>query len=403
MRHRYRAALGAVAAVALLGLAACGSSGGGSGGSSGSADWVIGSIGSYTGAFASSLGPTEQTINAWADWVNASGGIDGHHVKLINLDDQLNPSSSNADIRQLIGQDHVIAIVADDSDLSPVWASYVQSKGVPVIGTPFDAIFAANPDFFPSGTTLQTIQYGSMAEAKQAGDENFALFYCAEAATCASSVTMLKGLAPKAGETVAYTPEISASATSYAAQCLGAKQAGVNAIEVGEASATVLNVFASCSQQGYHPLVVGNGGTVTANWAKDADLNGAVTVQPNFPVFNLTTPAEKSFKQALGKYAPGVLSSPNFGENEAETWAAGMLFEAAAQAAHLGDNPTPADVVKGLYALHGETLGGLAPPLTFKQGTHAVNCWFTMDIQNGAFTTPNGQSTSCEPGVPASE
>lgn len=409
MKYRRKAVASTVAAVVVaLALAAClsGGGGGGSGASSGgssSGDWVIGSIGSYSGAFASSMAPTESTINAWADWVNATGGINGHHVKLINIDDALTPAKSNAAVRQLVDQDHVIAIVADDSAISSVWASYVQSKGVPVIGTPFDAIFASNPDFFPSGTTLQTIQFGAMAEAKKSGNKNFALFYCAEAATCANSVTMIKGLAPKAGETVAYTPEISASATSYAAQCIGAKQLGVNAIEIGEASTTTLNVFASCAQQGYHPQVIGNGGTVTAAWAKDPDVNGAITVQPNFPIFDLTTPAEKDFQAALQKYAPSVLTSPNLGENEAETWAAGMLFVAASKAGNLGANPTPADVIKGLYALKGDTLGGLAPPLTFKPGNHSVNCWFTMDIRSGAFTTPDGQGTTCEPGVPASQ
>ena len=56
-------------------------------------------------------------------------------------------------------------------------------------------------------------------------------------------------------------------------------------------------------------------------------------------------------------------------------------------------------MVKGLYALHGETLGGLAPPLTFQHGKHSVNCWFVMGIKGGAFTTPNGLRTDCEPGV----
>jgi branched-chain amino acid transport system substrate-binding protein len=402
MRFRTATACGLAAATAALALTACGSSGGGSAAAA-SGDWVIGSIGSYSGPFASSLGPTQQTIDAWADSVNAAGGIDGHQVKLINVDDKGNPATSSAAVKTLVQQDHAIAIVADDSVLSPVWASYVQTAGVPVIGPPFDAIFAGNADFFPSGTTLPSVQFGSMAEAKKAGDSKFALFYCAEAATCASSVTMLKGLAPKAGETVAYTPAISATATSYAAQCLGAKQAGVNAIEVGEASATTLSVFESCAQQGYHPQVIGNGGTVTAAWATDAAVDGAITVQPNFPVFDTSTPAEQAFRAALKKYAPSVLTSSSFGENEAETWTAGLLFEAAAKAGHLGSDPTPADVVKGLYALHDDTLGGLAPPLTFSHGVHSVNCWFVMGVQGGKFTTPDGLTTSCEPGVAQSQ
>jgi branched-chain amino acid transport system substrate-binding protein len=400
---RYKAVAGMLAAAsAALALTACGSSGSGSAAAS-PGEWVIGSIGSYTGPFASSQGPTQQTIDAWADSVNAAGGIKGHKVKLVNMDDDTTAATSLADVKTLVGQDHVIAIVADDSVLSSVWASYVESQGVPVIGPPFDAIFAANPDFFPSGTTLPAVQYGSMAEAKKAGDSKFSLFYCSEAATCASSVTMVKGLAPKAGETVAYTPAISASATSYAAQCLDAKQLGVNAIEVGEASATTLNVFQSCAQQGYHPQVIGNGGTVTAAWATSPAVNGAITVQPNFPAFDTSTPAEQAFQAALKKYAPGVLSSPDFGENEAETWAAGMLFEAAAEAGHLGSDPTPAGVVNGLYTLRDDTLGGLAPPLTFSHGDHAVNCWFVMGVQGGKFTTPDGLTTSCEPGAAKSQ
>jgi branched-chain amino acid transport system substrate-binding protein len=162
---------------------------------------------------------------------------------------QGNPATSNAAVRKLVTDGHAIAIVADDSVVSPVWASYVQSKGVPVIGTPFDSIFSSNEDFFPSGTRLQSVQFGSMAEARKAGKSRFALFYCSEAATCANSVTMVNSLAPKAGATVAYTPQISASAANYDAQCLGARQHGVNAVEVGEASATTLSVFSSCASR----------------------------------------------------------------------------------------------------------------------------------------------------------
>jgi branched-chain amino acid transport system substrate-binding protein len=77
-------------------------------------------------------------------------------------------------------------------------------------------------------------------------------------------------------------------------------------------------------------------------------------------------------------------------------WAAGLLFEAAAQAGHLGDNPTPAQVLDGLYALKGETLGGLTAPLTFKKGkATSLPCWFYYQVKDGKFTTPFGEHPTC--------
>ena len=397
-----------LAAVAIV-VAACGSSGGGSnknggGGSTATGStWNIGSIGSYTGPFAGGLGPTEQTINAWAKWTNAHGGVNGHKINLINLDDKANPATSAADAKQLIDQDHVIAIVADDSIASSAWASYAEQKGVPVIGAPFDAIFSTSPDFFPNGTTLQTVQFALMDEAAKAGHPNFALFYCAEAATCANSVDLAKGLAGKANAKLAYSAKVSASAPDYTAQCLGAKQAGVDSLEIGQVSATSLKIIDSCAQQGYHPQLVGNGGTVSTAWAADKNADGTVIIEPDFPDFDTSNQGEQDFQAAMKQYASSVLTSDGFGANEAETWTAGLLFAAAAKAGNLGDNPTPADVINGLYALKGETLGGLVPPLTYAHGNHSVNCWFVGKITSGKFTTPQGLKVDCMPGVPASQ
>ena len=52
---------------------------------------------------------------------------------------------------------------------------------------------------------------------------------------------------------------------------------------------------------------------------------------------------------------------------------------------------TSAEILKGLYALHGATLGGMAPPLTFHKGKPSpVDCWYWIRIQHGKFTTPYG-------------
>ena len=55
--------------------------------------------------------------------------------------------------------------------------------------------------------------------------------------------------------------------------------------------------------------------------------------------------------------------------------------------------------MNGLYALQGETLGGLAPqPLTFTQGKGTeVTCYFLANIKNGKLTASNGAKPLCKP------
>ena len=72
----------------------------------------------------------------------------------------------------------------------------------------------------------------------------------------------------------------------------------------------------------------------------------------------------------------------------------------AAKAGGLGANgstPTSAQLTTGLQSLKGDTLDGLAPPLTFPAGqAHPVHCWFESAMHNGAFSLPDGTATTCE-------
>jgi len=93
-----------------------------------------------------------------------------------------------------------------------------------------------------------------------------------------------------------------------------------------------------------------------------------------------------------------VTTGPNFGEVVVQSWAAGVLFQLAAGAANLSANPTPAQIIRGLYALKGTTLDGLTAPITFHKGQPADNpCFFDMGIKNGKFVTLNGDKPYCVP------
>jgi branched-chain amino acid transport system substrate-binding protein len=255
-----------------------------------------------------------------------------------------------------------------------------------------------NSDFYPEGQTEDSLFAGIIDAVKQAGATKFALIYCAEAVQCQEGIAPLQAAAKGAGLSVVATEEVSASAPNYTAQCLAAQQAGATVLFTADAQTVDEKVIQDCYTQGYKPKVVIDGEILLPSLTTTPAINQATyfTV-PNLPYFAKNA-AITAMNTALKKYAPGVLKDVNYGELPMETWVAGKMFQAAATAGHLGANgaPTSAQLIKGLDSLHGATLGGLAPPLTFTAGKpHPVDCWYYALLKNGKYSTPFGLKPVC--------
>jgi branched-chain amino acid transport system substrate-binding protein len=155
-------------------------------------------------------------------------------------------------------------------------------------------------------------------------------------------------------------------------------------------------VAQSCSAQGYKPTYIAAESSLANASLTNPAINGAVGEITNLSSSDTSNAEIRAMHQALDNFKPGLLASAVFSPGSSMVWAAGLLFQAAAQAGHLGDNPTPAQVIEGLYALKGETLGGLTAPLTFKKGKpNSLPCWFYYRVTGGKFTTPFGSSPAC--------
>lgn len=389
-------------AVAAL-VAACSSSNSGtassstSPASSGSAvaasgsDLVIGTIGDFSG-------PTGQPehlagLQAWVDSVNASGGIKGRQLKLIVEDDQGDATTSQADVRQLVQVDHVLAIVSPEaSGTESGWASYVQQQHVAVVGGQDDTpVWFTNPSFFPSAATVLTSLEMQAYAVKEAGKTSFGAVYCAEAAVCKQVIPALQGYGKALGLDMSTSAAIAVSAPSYTAQCLAARQAGAQALIIDASYAAGSRFAPACAQQGYSPVYVIPSGAFDNSYLQLSQVNGAFVPATNALWF-ASTPAVDQFKQAMAKYE----GSTALGPNAMSGWTGGVLFGAAA--ANLPAKPTAADVFTALYSLpKNDTLNGLAPPLNFHSGAAAsqVSCFFLARIENGKLTAPNGTAPIC--------
>jgi branched-chain amino acid transport system substrate-binding protein len=75
-------------------------------------------------------------------------------------------------------------------------------------------------------------------------------------------------------------------------------------------------------------------------------------------------------------------------------WVSGKMLERAA-AGRLGTAPSRAAVFAGLYTFKDETLGGIAPPLTFTRTRKSSVCWFTLLFKGGAWKESAGGRASC--------
>jgi len=359
----------------------------------------IGLVCGCTGPLAAAVVDVPAIYKAWVASVNATGGINGHKIDLIYANDDSNPTTSTTIVHTFVETDHVVAIV-DASNNDAVWATYVQQAGVPVVGMDTSAQpYYDNSDFYPEGQTEDSLFAGIIDAVKQAGATKFALIYCAEAVQCQEGIAPLQAAAKGAGLSVVATEEVSASAPNYTAQCLAAQQAGATVLFTADAQTVDEKVIQDCYAQGYKPKVVIDGEILLPSLTTTPAINQATyfTV-PNLPYFAKNAQIT-AMNSALKKYAPGVLKDVNYGELPMETWVAGKMFQAAAIAGHLGANgaATSAQLIKGLDSLHGNTLGGLAPALTFKAGKpHPVDCWYYALLKNGKYSTPFGLKPTCQ-------
>lgn len=400
MKRRAKSAAVLAAAVLALAAAACGSSSSGTTGN-GSATQaaaptsappnkgtiVVGTICSCSGVDASTMGPNAlATYQAWESWTNTHGGINGYTVKLIVQDDGLNPTTSLAEVKTLVQQDHVAAIIGENSLVDATWAPYVQQQGVPVIGgIPVNPTMNANPDFFPTGTGQANQIAAQYVFMKQHSLKHFGVMVCTEAQVCASLPSLSKTEASiiDPSITIAST-SISNSQPNFDAACLSMKDQGVDGLEVAESSTTVPHVIAQCAQLGYKPTVIGNMGIFNQSLLQDSNFSGSWWVAEDANFLDPSVPGVMTYHQALQQYAPQVLSSPLADANDEWEWSGLQMFIKAAELAHLTPSSTPADLKAGLYKIKDETLNGLTPPITYIKGqpTNPPG-FFLTQIQNG--------------------
>ena len=330
--------------------------------------------------------------------VNDAGGLNGHQVKLFTEDDGGDPARSKANVKALVERRGIVALLADFSLITRGGHSqYLLDKKIPVLGgeaaTPE---WTQNPVYFSVVSGAEVEMYGVLDDIGAMGKTKLAYLYCAEAQGCRDGLGWIEKYAPERGVKLVYSRQISVAQPDYTAECLQARNSGADVVFFAGDDSTIARAAGSCARQQYQPLFLSLNAMQTDRMARSPSLSGAgLTMygnQPLFPWFlTIGTPGIVEFATMLRRYRQGV----GVDGATAIGWTSGKLLEAALRR-EFGPI-TSAAIMRGLWTITDETLGGLIAPVTFIEGkpTPQGRCWFPTAIEDGQWTAPKGPTPRC--------
>ena len=358
---------------------------------------MVASVGTYSGPAGGTLVPILQGAQLWTKAVNENGGVNGHRVRLLVYDDGADPARHKTQVQQAVERDRVVAFLSNGEVLTGKGSvDYITAKRVPVIGSELASPwFYDSPMYFPQATSGDAVMVAALANAAQQllpkGKKKLGTLVCQEAQACADGQRVFTDQVPKAGFEYVYQGKGSIAQPDFTAECLAARNAGAQAMILLMDVNSISRISTACGRQGYRPAYALVSSQANEAQKADPNLDGTVAASTVFPYFEADTPATQEFQRARALYGAGLTG----GVSLATGWVSGKLLERAA--GELAEPPTSDAILRGLWNIHNDSLGGLTMPLTFRENQPATPraCWFTIVIQNKAWTNLDGNRLSC--------
>jgi branched-chain amino acid transport system substrate-binding protein len=361
---------------------------------------ALGQVGTFSGVAGPITADARSTMAVWARDLNARGGLACHPVTLYTVDDGGDPARASAAVTDLIGRHHIAALVGNIITFSASgFRAAVESAHVPGVGGDNIAPdWHQSPWLFPAGSGLDDQVLGLLRAAVAAGHKRVGYLYCVEVSGCGYIDKRLRAQAASVGAKVIYDAPISVTQPDFTAQCVNARDAGVDLLGLGMDGASMTRVGRSCAAIGYRPLLAVGAAALSLANAADPNLRafGAIAVTPVAPWFTTDNPGVRAFHDALRRYAPDI--DPDGAAILA--WSAGKLLEAAINGltpTEQSGTLTPELVTKGLDAIHDDNLNGLTTHLSFSPGKPAPSsgCVFFERLGPSGWSAPNGSRPVC--------
>ena len=335
----------------------------------------VGAISTLTGTLASNFESLVPGVQAYFDYVNASGGINGRKLVLTHsLDDGGNPSQFNQLAQTLINQDHVFAVVGvATAFFSP---NVFVENGTPTYGYDVTGNWSPGQNLFAAGGSVQCNKCGEpefnwWVKQVQPQNANVGLLALGFASSANSCKAFQQGLM-QAGIKVGYTDFNVAYGGNPAPDVKRMQAAGVNTLISCMDVNTNISMARAIKQYNYtgvKSLWLSGNDQPTLNQYQDLMQNVWFSIA-HVPFSYATTAPSKypgltAYINAMKKYEPQW----TYDEVALQGWESAALFAEAVKRA--GSNLTQANVVAQTNQITNFT-AGLFTPVNWTE-EHDVN------------------------------
>lgn len=358
-RHR-RAAIALVLGVAALTLVPISDAAGAS-----SSPITIAYVTDLTGPGASQNAGSQAAFEARLDLANASGGVHGHKLVPLVLDDQTSPSSIANAVNEADAK--AFAIVSN-SPLFFLAAKGPQQQGVPVTGSfddgpewgtqPYTNMFASDDGSVDPKYPVSTL-FGNFLKSK-GGTVVGTFGYGISPTSSRAAISAADSFKHAGGKVGLLDTSIPFGTVDFGSIALNAKQHGVNTIAPAMDSNSNYALQTALVQAGDKPKVA----LFASGYSPDvvhspawSDLQGTYWMSLYRP-WSLPNTGTQQMQAAMEKYA-GFSKNQFPTPGQYEAWAGADLMVTGLERA--GANPSHAAVIKDLRSLKSYNANGLLP------------------------------------------
>lgn len=218
---------------------------------------LIGNCAATSGAYAPIGLPFIHGIEAYLEYVNSQGGVDGRKIEFVHYDDEFDPANTTQYLERLVDEDKVFAIVGHFG--SPCVAATLQDledKGIPSVyfATGIGALYSEDdPDrniypvqpIYPYEGKIMAAYAKGYFEAK-----NVAIIYTNNEAGINTYKGILEQLQEYSKINIVAQEAVAPGLTDATAQVLKVKEANPDVIIIPSLSAELAPVLKTMEQQG---------------------------------------------------------------------------------------------------------------------------------------------------------
>ena len=324
---------------------------------------------------------------AYADYVNSTGGVNGRKLEVDGYDDNFQGSGNAQATRSALESD--FALVGGFSVEDSFGASVLASQpGVPAVGESISLLMNKLPNYYSAVPQQPGFQGGVLQYFKKKYPDAI------------HSVGTLIGNLPsdatswagdqyaltKSGYTVIYDQTYGVSQTDFTQNVIAMKNAGVKFVLLDQMAENYASSFLKdLTQQNFHPIVLLGAAAYTNNLVQDS--GGAAAVDGYY--------LEQAYSMYLGQDAQQVpavstflhwvqVASPGFKPDlfSLYGWISAELFSQALKAA--GPNPSRGSELQALSRVTTFNAQNLIAPTNPATRTIS-NCYLLASIVNGDF------------------